>query len=94
MSNTILENAANAIANEFLKQEPVKGSANFIDANDLTATSMSGDFNLLAAARAVFEAIRNPTEEMLEAVHIGDAWNADDPEGIWREMIDAALSQK
>ena len=45
----------------------------------------------LRAARNAIEEMREPTEEMIE-----EAWaaaTAEDAEGVWRAMIDAALSQ-
>lgn len=44
--------------------------------------------------RTMFVAMLDPTEAMLEAVHVSDAWANDDPEGMWRVMIDAALRER
>ena len=51
----------------------------------------------LDAARAAFEAIREPTEAMLTAGEAADisphnVITDDDAEAIWRAMIDAALA--
>ncbi len=49
----------------------------------------SGEFHYMA--RAAIEAMREPTDTMVE-----EAWasaNAEDAAGVWRDMIDAALTE-
>lgn len=87
MTDNIIERTARAIA-EYYNEDPDE-----VDTFQQTATGKD-----LARWRAyapvvavVLQAIREPTEGMLEAVHVSDEWNADDPEGIWRVMIEAAM---
>jgi hypothetical protein len=48
----------------------------------------------VGTARAALQAVREPSEHMLLAAQIGDAWNAEDPEGVWQAMVDAALEDE
>lgn len=54
--------------------------------------SQPGQCSYQDMARATFEAMREPTEAMIEA-----AWAdalAEDAKGVWQEMIDEALKEK
>ncbi len=46
-----------------------------------------------AAARAVLAAMREPTEAMCDAGHLGHYITRDDANDVWRAMIDAALKE-
>lgn len=59
--------------------------------DDFDAFDAEMQDTIRANVRAVLAAIREPTESMVIAAQLGDAWAMDDPEGMWREMIDAAL---
>lgn len=48
----------------------------------------------LDQAQAALAAIREPSESMIVAAQISDAWNAGDPDAIWQIMVDAALAEK
>ena len=63
------------------------------------AASASENVSCEAIARAVLEALREPTEEMVEAGVHSDIWNgvpviARTVRLAWEEMIDAAIGGK
>jgi hypothetical protein len=66
------------------------------DTDDLSCVLIDGDMDLIGLARAAIEAMREPTEAMLQAQHMDAMWDEPD-EGKpaayydWRAMIDAAL---
>lgn len=101
MTDSIIERAANAVANELLRQEPAKGGTFFVDAEDLSSARVDGDFDLRHVARAILQAIREPSDAMIDAAegtreHVaitGDIFTEDlgEPAEVWQAMIDAAL---
>lgn len=73
-----------------------------------SAKSLDWGIDAEGAVRVVLEAIREPTEEMLDAgkkVDVGHSWGSGTPaapmgeycympENVWAAMIDAALKEK
>lgn len=97
---TPLERAARAIADELARQEPQHGGTYFVDSDNLDATVIDGTFDLSGVARAVLEAIREPSEGMVvegERAAWDDANSMPAPRAIpaaWTSVIDAALAEK
>lgn len=104
-SMTPLERAARAIADDLRRQEPKHGGTYFVDATNINATVVDGTFDLRSIARAVLEAIREPSEVMVregcladipggrygEATFTEAQIGKDDAPVIWEAMIHAAL---
>lgn len=108
MTDSIIERAANAVANELLRQEPAKGGTFFVDVEDLSSARVDGDFDLRHVARAVLQAIREPSDAMKadaspELASVGNWGDAGGPApleeyqgsatAVWQAMIDAALAE-
>lgn len=99
---TPIERATEALIAQLRRQEPEKGGTYWVSAGDPANTVIDGTFDLLAIVRTVLQAIREPSEAMVEVVGNLEpkaGWWPDEPgqrnspDEIWRAMIDAALEQ-
>lgn len=98
---SMIDKAAQAVAEELARQEPEKGGTYWVDAANLRATIIDGTFDLEGIARAVITAIREPTEDMCDIGGMEERWDGQwrsDPgtransAATWQSMIDAILA--
>lgn len=94
---TPLEQATSAIVGELRRQEPTDGQFFYIDASNTSATVIDATVDLVAVARAVLSAIREPNKAMeiagMNALPAFEAPLQADASDCWQAMVDAALSE-
>lgn len=88
MSDSVIGRAAMALANEFLGQE---SASSLVDIDDLSSVRIDGNFDLKMIVRSILNSVRDPSEAMVEEAYASDAFNAGDPDNLWKVMIDQAL---